>query len=113
MARLYTNENFPQPAAEELRRLGHDVLTVQEAGNSGRALPDDQVLAYATEQQRAVVTLNRKHFIRLHQEQPDHSGIVVCTFDPDFTGQAQRIHDAVAEQEPIAGKVLRVNRPGA
>jgi hypothetical protein len=28
MARLYTNENFPRPAAEELRLLGHDVLTV-------------------------------------------------------------------------------------
>ena len=112
MARLYTNENFPQPAAEELRRLGHDVLTVQEAGNAGHAVPDDQVLAYAMEQQRAVVTLNRKHFLRLHQEQPDHPGIVVCTFDPDFTGQARRIHDAVAKQEPIAGKVIRVNRPG-
>ncbi|HEX6862646.1 MAG TPA: DUF5615 family PIN-like protein [Thermoanaerobaculia bacterium] len=112
MARLYTNENFPQPAAEELRRLGHDVLTVQEAGNAGRAVPDDQVLAYAVEQQRAVVTLNRKHFLRLHQERPDHAGIVACTFDPDFTGQAKRIHDAVAEQEPIAGKVIRVNRPG-
>jgi len=40
MARLYTNENFPRPAAEELRRFGHDVLTVQEAGLSGRAIPD-------------------------------------------------------------------------
>lgn len=24
MARLYSNENFPFPAVEELRRLGHD-----------------------------------------------------------------------------------------
>ena len=30
MARLYTNENFPVPVAEELRRLGHDVLTIQD-----------------------------------------------------------------------------------
>lgn len=112
MARLYTNENFPQPAAEELRRLGHDVLTVQEAGNAGRAIPDDQVLGYAMEQRHAVVTLNRKHFLRLHQERPDHSGIVVCTFGPDFTGQAKRIHDALADQEPLAGKVIRVHRPG-
>jgi hypothetical protein len=113
VALLYTNENFPQPAAEELRRLGHDVLTVQEAGNAGRAVPDDQVLAYAVEQQRAIVTLNRKHFLRLHQEQPDHAGIVVCTFDPDFAGQARRIHDAVSEQEPLSGKIIRVNRPGS
>ena len=32
MARLYANENFPLPVVEELRHLGHDVLTMQEAG---------------------------------------------------------------------------------
>jgi len=30
MARLYADENFPFPAVEELRRLGHDVLTSYE-----------------------------------------------------------------------------------
>lgn len=57
MARLYTNENFPQPAAEELRRLGHDVLTVQDAGNAGQAVPDIQVLDFAKGKGRAIVTL--------------------------------------------------------
>ncbi len=28
MARLYANENFPLPVVEELRRLGHDAVTV-------------------------------------------------------------------------------------
>jgi Domain of unknown function (DUF5615) len=111
MARLYSNENFPRPAAEELRGLGHDILTVQEAGNAGLALPDEQVLDFAREQQRAVVTLNRKHFIRLHQERPDHSGIIVCTYDPDFPGQARRIHEALEEQGSLAGRLIRVNRP--
>lgn len=32
MARLYSNENFPLQVVEELRRLGHDVLTIQETG---------------------------------------------------------------------------------
>lgn len=112
MARFYTNENFPRPAAEELRRLGHDVLTVQEAGYSGQAVPDEQVLDFAKTQERAVVTLNRKHFVRLHQERPDHCGIIVCTFDSDFSGLARRIHEAVKGQEPLAGGLLRVNRPG-
>jgi hypothetical protein len=110
MARLYTNENFPFQVAEELRRLGHDVLTVQEAGNAGRAIPDPDVLAFSTQDRRALVTLNRRHFIRLHHEQPDHEGIIVCTFDPDFAGQAGRIHDSLEGQEPLAGKLLRVNR---
>lgn len=112
MARLYTNENFPWPAAEELRRLGHDVLTVQEAGNAGQALPDPQVLDFAKAQRRAVVTLNRKHFLQLHQERPDHSGIIVCTFDPDFLRQGRRIHEALEGQDTLSGKLVRVNRPG-
>ena len=29
---LYADEDFPYPVVEELRRLGHDVLTVQEDG---------------------------------------------------------------------------------
>ena len=63
MARLYTNENFPLPVVEELRQLGHNVLTTHEAGEAGKSVPDEQVLAFATDEARALVTLNRKHFI--------------------------------------------------
>jgi predicted nuclease of predicted toxin-antitoxin system len=111
MARLYTNENFPRPVAEELRGLGHDVLTVQEAGNGGQAIPDESVLAFATGEGRALVTINRKHFIRLHLASSRHAGIVVCTYDPDFVGQAHRIHSALGEQHRLEGQLLRVNRP--
>ncbi|WP_425526001.1 DUF5615 family PIN-like protein [Halotia branconii] len=34
MARFYADEQFPFPAVELLRTLGHDVLTVQDAGNA-------------------------------------------------------------------------------
>ncbi len=47
----------------------------------------------------------------LHREQPAHSGIIVCTLDLDFAGQAGRIHAAVTEQEDLHGQLLRVNRP--
>ena len=40
MAGLYSNENFPLPVVERLRALGHDVLTLQEAGKADQALPD-------------------------------------------------------------------------
>ena len=111
MARFYANENFPRPVAECLRQLGHDVLTLEAAGRSGQAGPDEEVLASATFQGRAVLTLNRKHFVRLHGTRPDHADIVVCTFDPDFDGQAQRIHQLVLEQHHLAGQLIRVNRP--
>ena len=113
MARLYANENFPLPIVAELRRLGHDVLTTLDAGKSGKAIQDDEVLAFACSDGRAVVTHNRKHFIRLHKSKPNHSGIIVCTFDPDFSGQAIRIHDALLMQPHLARELLRINRPSS
>ncbi len=113
MAKLYSNENFPYPAVAELRRLGHDVLTVMEAGKAEQAIPDDEVLAFATEQRRIVLTINRKHFILLHRSMPNHSGIIVCTFDADFIGQAQRIHNAIRENLNFNGQLLRINRPSS
>ena len=110
MARLYSNENFPLPVVERLRVLGHEVLTIQEAGRADQALPDREVPAFAAREHRAVLTLNRLHFIRLHREQPAHAGIIVCKFDPDFDSQAERIHKAIAGQAALAGQLLRVNR---
>lgn len=111
MARLYSNENFPLPVVQELRHFGHDVLTVQEAGNANQAVPDDAVLAFATAKSRGVLTLNRRDFIHLHKTQPHHAGIIVCTYDADFVGQAQRIHEAIEAQPGLDGQLLRVNCP--
>jgi hypothetical protein len=109
MARLYSNENFPLPVVEELRQLGHDVLTIQETGKAEQSLSDEAVLEFATNNGRAVLTLNRKHFIRLHKIQPKHAGIVVCSFDPDFIGQAHRIHKSI--ETHLQEQLIRVNRP--
>ena len=95
MLRLYSNENFPLPVVEELRRLGCDITTVQESGRAGQSWPDEEVLGYATSEDRTVVTLNRKHFIRLHRSASAHAGIVICTADLDFLGQARRIYDVL------------------
>jgi len=59
MARFYADEQFPLPVVELLRNLGHDVLTVQEAGNANQRIPDEQVLAFAVSQERAILTINR------------------------------------------------------
>jgi predicted nuclease of predicted toxin-antitoxin system len=111
MAQLYANENFPQPVVEELRRLGHKVLTTQEAGEAEKSVPDEQVLAFATAAGRILVTLNRKHFIHLHNTNSDHAGIIVCTFDSDFAGQALRIHTAIGSKAQLSGELIRINRP--
>ncbi|HXG94551.1 MAG TPA: DUF5615 family PIN-like protein [Blastocatellia bacterium] len=84
MARLFADENFPLPVVEALRQSGHDILTVHEAGLANQSIGDDAVLSFARADNRAVLTLNRKHFVRLHNAQVQHSGIIVCTFDPDL-----------------------------
>ena len=113
MARLYANENFPLPVVDELRRLGHDVLTMLDAGQAGRAVPDADVLRFAGENGRAVLTLNRRHFIRLHETDPGHAGVIVCTFDPDFAGQARQIDAVLTGESRLAGRLIRVGRsPG-
>ena len=58
MARLYSNENFPIPVVEELRRLGHDVLTIQETGKANQEVPDDRILAFACADVLSTPTLN-------------------------------------------------------
>jgi hypothetical protein len=98
---------------EELRQLGHDVLTIQETGKAGQRSPDEEVLMTATEAGRIVLTLNRKHFFRLHREHPDHAGIVACTVDQDFVRQASRIHEAVQAAGDLNGQLIRVNRPSS
>ena len=110
MARLYADENFPLPVALALRELGHDVLTVLDAGQAEQRVTDEEILAFAKGRNRAVLTLNRKHFIRLHGTEPEHAGIVVCTFDPDFSGQAERVHAELEARSDLAGQLVRVNR---
>lgn len=111
MARLYADEQFPRRVVENLRALGHDVLTVQEAGKANLKIPDDEVLTFAVSEDRAVLTLNRDDFFRLHRLQPEHSGIIACKDDQDRERMARRINEAIASEETLRVKLIRVNRP--
>ena len=111
MAHLYSNENFPLRAVHELRACGHDVLTSLEAGRANQKIPDDEVLRYATEQQRAVLTLNRLDFFRLHRVAGPHAGIVACTQDADSAALARRIHQTIEVAGELKGQLIRIIRP--
>lgn len=113
MARLYADEQFPRKVSELLRTMGHSILTVQEAGNANQGIPDEEVLAFAVSDNRALITLNRQDFIRLHRANPVHCGIIACTNDTDRERMAIRINEAIAAEEPLGGKLLRVVRPAS
>ena len=111
MARLYADEHFPRRLTQLLRELGHDVLTVQEAGKAEQRIPDEDVVAFAIEQERAVITMNRRHFVRLHLQLSVHYGVIVCTQDPDLAGQAERIDQALRRYPMLNNQLIRVYRP--
>ena len=111
MHRFYADENFPKPVVEELRNLGHDVLRAQEVGNAGRKIPDPDVLNFAISQDRAVLTRNRWDFIKLHTQIRPHTGIIVCSDDADFSGQAVRIHQAVSARPVLDDQLIRIDLP--
>lgn len=111
MARLYADKQYPYPVVEYLRTLGHDVLTVQEAGKANQRILDSDVLAFATVEQRALLTQNRKDFFKLHRLQPNHAGVIACTNDRDWEALASRVHQAIAVEDFLQGKLIRIVRP--
>jgi predicted nuclease of predicted toxin-antitoxin system len=109
VTRFYADEQFPRRVVELLRGLDHDVLTVQEAGRAGDIDPD--VLAFASTDHRAVITLNRKDFFKLHRLNQKHGGVIACTDDRDRERLANNIHNAVQGLESLAGMEIRVRKP--
>lgn len=110
MASFYTNENFPIKVVQYLREKGHDLLTSHEAGNANQRIPDEDVIGFAAKANRVLLTLNRRDFIELHEKVSNHTGIIVCTQNPDLREQSEQIHEVVREVGDFAGKLIRVNR---
>jgi extradiol dioxygenase family protein len=111
MARFYADENFSHPVVSELRNFGHDVLTCQDAGQAGKKTSDRDILAFAISQGRAVLTFNRRHFLKLHRTIQPHAGIVICTKDDNVFALASRIHQAVLTFPTLDNQVIRIYRP--
>jgi predicted nuclease of predicted toxin-antitoxin system len=112
VARFYSNENIPAQVVAELRRMGHDVLTILEAGKANSSVPDAEVLAFAMAEGRILLSHNRRRFLQLHQRRSgDHAGMVLCTVDADFVALARRINEAVTAEPRMMNNLIRVNRP--
>lgn len=111
MTRFYANENFPLDLVKELHRLGYDVLTSYEAGKANQSISDENVLKFAQERERVVITLNREDFITLHKQGKAHSGIFICKEDRDYKGQAEKIHEFVLNNsQSLDGRLIRVKK---
>lgn len=80
--RLLLDAHYSPAIAEQLRARGHDVVAAGERDDL-RALPDDQLLAVATTEQRALLTNNVADFVRLIQRAAEtgtrHFGLVLTS----------------------------------
>jgi predicted nuclease of predicted toxin-antitoxin system len=99
MSKLYVNENFPLPVVKLLRNFGHDVLTSFDAGNANQRIPDDEVLRFAFSQNRILLTINRRDFILLHNQNPIHAGIMACTQNANFETFALKINNELLKND--------------
>jgi predicted nuclease of predicted toxin-antitoxin system len=79
--RLLLDEHLSPAIAEELRHRGHDVVTAIEARLGGRS--DSELLDWAIDNRRAVVTANYPAFRTLHEIRlsrgDSHFGIVLIS----------------------------------
>ena len=111
MTRLYSNENLAIDLVEALRQFNHDILSSYDAGQANQGIPDDEVLDYATLNDRSIITFNRDDFVALHRNGVSHAGIIICKDDRDYLGQAQALHDYLETQvDRLYNRLIRVQR---
>ncbi|MBE9232077.1 DUF5615 family PIN-like protein [Cuspidothrix issatschenkoi LEGE 03284] len=110
MVRLYADENFPLEIVRQLRQYQYDVLTSYEAGKANQGIPDDEVLAFATQEKRVLLTLNRDDFIALHQSEISHAGIIICKDDRDYIGQAKILQTCLGENSDFTNRLIRIKK---
>ena len=77
--RLYFDRHIMARLADDLLSRGYDVLTTEKAGLD--TATDEEQLAFATEEGRAILTYNIRDFAPLHRQWPaegrSHAGIIV------------------------------------
>ena len=70
----FANENLFDPIFDHLRSIGHDVLSLREAGLSG--ISDDEVYQLACKEKQVIITMD-KDFTRMFRFPPKSCGGII------------------------------------
>lgn len=98
---IYLDEDVDVHVAALLKQSGFDVLTTLEAGRANKRISDEDQLAFAVDQGRAIFTHNVKDFFVLASKWEaagrSHCGIVVAphAFAPELAERwvlMQQVH---------------------
>jgi hypothetical protein len=86
-------------------------LTSYDAGQANQSISDEDVLKFAYERERAIITLNREDFISLHKQGYKHSGILICKDDRDYKDQAEKLREFIINNtQSLAGRLIRIKK---
>jgi hypothetical protein len=92
---IYTDELIDPALAVQLRSLGYDAVSCHETGRNNRRISDRDQLAYAANDERAILTNNVRDFvpidIRWKRQGRSHAGIVVYAGVPAFGELLRRV----------------------
>ena len=72
--KMFANENLFEPIIDHLRSIGHDVLSLREAGLSG--ISDDEVYQLACKEKYVIITMD-KDFTRMFRFPPKSCGGII------------------------------------
>src|SRR4051812_39992850 len=114
MAQILADEDVPARLSAELRLLGHAVTMVRQidSSKSGSGISDRGVLTYAMERSWIVLTLNERHFRRLHKDIGWHSGIVIVKPENDgkrLTRLAKCIDVKLKSADDVRGRLFTID----
>ncbi|MDI6736808.1 MAG: DUF5615 family PIN-like protein [bacterium] len=72
--KMFADENLFEPIIEFLMSLGHDVLSIRDAGLSG--ISDDEIYQLACKEKRIIISMD-KDFSRIFRFPPDKCGGII------------------------------------
>ncbi|HHT9126864.1 MAG TPA: DUF5615 family PIN-like protein [Candidatus Brocadiia bacterium] len=74
--KIFANENLFEPIIDYLKKRGHDVLSIRDAGLSG--ISDDMVYQQACRDNMVIITMD-KDFSRIFRFPPEKCGGIIVT----------------------------------
>ncbi|MHB8646391.1 MAG: DUF5615 family PIN-like protein [Thermomicrobiales bacterium] len=103
---IFTDEMVSSRLAMALRQRGYDIASCHEVGRANLRIADQDQLAYATEQGRAILTQNATHFYTLDSAWKaigrTHAGILVYSPNLRFADLLLRLPRCLDSTAPEA-----------
>lgn len=86
---FFADECVYKVTVDLLPSWGHDVLTAQDVGLSGK--PDEEILAYAVMHERVLITIDMDFSNIRHYTPKSHKGIIVAKIRPRNVSDVHRV----------------------